>query len=47
MVLLIAGLFVGRNMIRNYYYVGTSDDRSPCCRASRARSSATRCRRAH
>lgn len=26
-VLLVAGLFVGRNMIRNYYYVGTSDDR--------------------
>ncbi|MCA1008629.1 protein phosphatase 2C domain-containing protein [Rhodococcus hoagii] len=25
--LVVAGLFVGRNMIRNYYYVGTSDDR--------------------
>lgn len=25
--LIVVGLFVGRNMIRNYYYVGTSDDR--------------------
>lgn len=25
--LVVAGLFVGRNMIRNYYYVGASDDR--------------------
>jgi len=25
--LIIVGLFVGRNMIRNYYYVGTSDNR--------------------
>ncbi|PTR25680.1 protein phosphatase [Rhodococcus sp. OK519] len=26
-VLVVAGLFVGRNMIRDYYYVGVSDDR--------------------